>query len=106
MSRNRCGRCRAVDRGGLENVGRQRLQAREQDQRHERRPFPGVDRDQAWRARAEGRRAGRADRRGRVSAKAIAEHAVFRTEQRLEDEPDDERRDGRGNEQEPERDRG
>ena len=37
---------RAVDRGGFENVGRQRLEPGEQDQRHQRRPFPGVDGDQ------------------------------------------------------------
>ena len=93
----------AVDRGGLEDVGRQRLQARKQDQRHERRPFPGVDRDKrgerSLRLREQAARAGKAELR-----QGIAEHAIFRTEQRLEDEPHDERRHRRRDEQKTERD--
>ena len=79
------------------------LQAGEQDQRHQRRPFPGVDRDQG------GERALRVGEQPARTAEAefrqgIAEHAIFRTEQRLEDEPDHQRRDCGGNKQKPERD--
>ena len=44
--RKRCRGGGAVGLRGLEDVGRQRLQPGEQDQRHERRPLPGVDDDQ------------------------------------------------------------
>ena len=79
------------------------LEPREQDERHQRRPFPGVDRDQS------GKRALRVGKQPARTAEAkfgerIAEHAVFRTEQRLEHEPDHQRRNRRGNKQEPERD--
>ena len=103
MNRQSLRRGRAVDLGRVEDVGRQRFQSRKQDQRHERRPFPGVDRDQggerALRIGEQAARTGKADLR-----QGIAEHAVFRTEQRLEHEPDHQRRHGRRNEQKPERD--
>ena len=103
MSQNCCGpfapSTAAASRMSVGSV----FEPREQDERHQRRPFPGVDRDQS------GERALRVRKQPARTAEAqfgqgIAEHAVFRTEQRLEHEPDHQRRDGGGNEQEPERD--
>ena len=103
MSRRRCDAVAPSTAAASRMSALQRLQPREQDERHQRRPFPGVDSDKsserALRVGEQATRTGEAE-----FGQRIAEHAVFRTEQRLEHEPDHERRDGRGNEQKPERD--
>jgi len=93
----------AVDGGRLENIGRQRLEAGQKDQRGQWRPFPGVDRHQRRkRAVRFGEQAARA--RQAEFGEGVAERPVFRTQQRLEDEAHHQRRHGRGNEEEAERD--
>ena len=96
-------RARAVDRRRLQNVERQRLQSGEQNQRHQRRPFPGVDGDQRrQRFVGIGEQAARAGS-GRFR-RGVAEHAIVGVQQRLEDQSDDQRRHGGRNEQQTERD--
>jgi hypothetical protein len=84
-------RRRAVGLGRFENVCRQRFEAGKQDERHERRPLPGVDDDQR---RQGGRRvAQEATRIGPSPGReVITEQAIIGGEQRAKDKADDHRR--------------
>ena len=93
---------RAVDRGGFENVGRAATSARRAGSAPSAASIPRRRWRPTWRARVSGRRASRAGPTAHWPRDSRA--CRIRGEQRPEDEPDHERRDGHGNQQEPERD--
>ena len=103
MSRSRCVALAPSTAAASRMSVRSDLKSRKQDESHQRRPLPGVDGDKsserALRVGKQAARTGQAE-----LGQRIAEHAIFRTEQRLEHEPDHQRRDSRRNEQKPERD--
>ena len=91
---------RAVDRGGSEGIERQRLQAGEEGEHHERRPLPDVDQDQRIK-----REIGRGEDRGvpqdaEALDDVVGEEPPGAREHDLPDQPNHDRRHHGGDEQE------